>query len=120
MKHGLFIYQAQPMLGKNVMVDNFAFMNFSFMGIGKGKKFLEKLQKELIKLDFPISVVKDDTEANLEEINAQKYDFILCVPGLQKKIASNYKFPPILHIDSEDYYSSVVSKIIAQIENTIL
>lgn len=120
MKYGIFIYQAPPMFGKNVMVDNYAFMNFSFMGIGKGKKFLEKLQKELIKLDYPISVVKDDTEANLEEINARQYDFILCVPGLQKKIVLNNELPPIFYIGSEDYYSSLVSKIIAQIENTIL
>ncbi|MGB3159638.1 MAG: hypothetical protein WBA84_00175 [Carnobacterium sp.] len=84
MKHGVFIYQAPPMLGKNVMVDNFAFMNFSFMGIGKGKKFLEKLQKELIKLDYPISVVKDDTEANLEEINDRQYDFILLFQYFKK------------------------------------
>ncbi|MCA9766977.1 MAG: hypothetical protein KC455_11240 [Carnobacterium sp.] len=120
MKYGIFIYQAPPMLGRNVMVDNYAFTDFSFMGIGKGKKFLEKLQKELVQLDYPVSIVKDDTEANLEEIIARHYDFIICVPGLQNKLLSNDKLPQIFHIDSEDYYSSLISKTITNIKNNVL
>lgn len=120
MKHGVFVYQVPPILGRNVMVDNYAFMNISFMGIGKGKKFLEKLQKELVKLDYPVTVVKDDTEANLEEITARQYDFIICVPGLQNKLLSKDKLPKVFHIDSEDYYSSLISKTITNIKNNIL
>ncbi|WP_414839447.1 hypothetical protein [Carnobacterium sp. TMP28] len=120
MKQGILIYQAPPMLGRNVMVDNYAFMNFSFMGIGKGKKFLEKLQMELVKLDYPVTVVKDDTEANLEDIIARQYDFIICVPGLQKKLLSKDKLPQVFHIDSQDYYSSSISKTITNIKNNVL
>lgn len=120
MKHGLFIYQAPPTLGRNVMVDNYAFTDLSFMGIGKGKKFLEKLQAELVTLDYPVTVVKDDTEANLEEIFARQYDFIICVPGLQNKLLLKDELPQIFHIDSEDYYSSLISKIMTKIEKNVL
>uniref|UniRef100_UPI0034509529 hypothetical protein n=1 Tax=Carnobacterium TaxID=2747 RepID=UPI0034509529 len=108
------------MLGRNVMVDNYAFTDLSFMGIGKGKKFLEKLQKELVTLDYPVTIVKDDTEANLEEIVARQYDFIICVPGLQNKLLSKDKLPQIFYIDSEYYCSSLTSKIMTNIKNNIL
>ncbi len=120
MKYGVLIYQAPPMLGRGIKVGDGEFAGFSFMGFKKGKKFLEKLQNELLELNYLVTVVKDDTEANLEEIASRRYDFIICTPGLQLKMFLKDELPQIFYLDSVEYYNTDVSKTITNIKKHIL
>ncbi|MCA9766385.1 MAG: hypothetical protein KC455_08200 [Carnobacterium sp.] len=120
MKHGILIYQVPAMTDRTIFAEDYDFTDFSFLGIGKGKRYLDTLKAELVKLDYPVSVVKDDTRADLEEIISRQYDFVICTPGLQKKIILKDKLPQIFFIDSLDYHNSLISKIISNIKNDVL
>lgn len=120
MKRGIFIYQEPPMIGRNVIISDAAFTNFSFMNFGKGKKFLDALQSKLEELEYPVTVAKDDTEANLDRIVLRNYDFVICAPGLQNKILLKEELPQIFYLTSSDYFNSLVSNTINMIKNNVL
>ena len=79
-KHPLGLEQASEGVLRRVFTKS---RIFSF---GKGKRVLEKLQSKLKELGYPVLVEKDDTEGDMSEIASRNYDFIICIPGLQKKI----------------------------------
>lgn len=120
MKTGIFIYQDPVSFGQNPIVAPESLGASLFTGINKADKFIEELNKEFTKLNDTVTVVKDDTEANLEEIASRNYDFIICVPGLQNKMYSKDKLPPIFYLESLEYHNLLISKTFDNIQASIL
>lgn len=122
MKTGIFIYQAPPIFGRNTIVEPEVLTSFwsVFSKPTKSTKFLDKLNEKLESSGYPVTVVKDKTEANLEEIAAQNYDFIICTPGLQKRVVASDELPAIIYLESLEYHNTSVDPTIDKIKEEIL
>lgn len=115
MIQGVFIYQKPPSLFTGVAVGA---GTHGVLGLKKGinlrKQFIEKLNTKLAGF---ITVTEDSTQANLEEIAAKNYDFIICSPGLQKIVTPSKELPPIIYTDSYEFHITEVDPTIDQIIN---
>lgn len=118
MKSGILIYQQPSGLGRNIGVAPMSLSVWPF-GLGKNKKYLEKLNKELEKLEDSITVMEDDTEANLEKIASRNYDFIICTPGLQKRVLPSKELPPIIYMESIEFHNTIVNPTINKIKKIV-
>ena len=114
MKKGVFIYQKPPSLFTGVVLGAGTYGVFGLRkGIKLRKQFIEELNKKLIGFAF---VIEDSTGANLKEIAANHYDFIICAPGLQKIITASKELPPIIYTDSFNFHKTAVKPTINQIK----
>ena len=115
MKEGVFIYQKPPSLFTGVVLGA---GTYGVLGLKKGinlrKQFIEKINNKLTGF---ITVTEDSTGANLEEVAAGNYDFIICAPGLQKIVTASKELPPIIYTDSFDFHKTEVTPTINQILN---
>lgn len=118
MKSGILIYQQPSGLGQNIRVSLMSRSVWPF-GLGKNKKYLDKLNKKLEKLEGSITVMEDDTEANLEEIASRNYDFIICTPGLQKRVLPSKELPPIIYLESLEFHNTNVEPAINKIQKLL-
>lgn len=118
MKIGLLMHQAPPSFGRNPIVAPESLASFwsVFKVSTKKQQFIEKLNEKLAELDESVTVVEDSTEANLEEIAKQDYDFIICTPGLEKRVVPSQELPSIFYIDSLDYQETTVEPVIQKIK----
>lgn len=116
MKNGVFIYQAPTSLGRNSKVGAMSLSGFPF-SLGKRESFLKKLNRELEKIE--VHIVKDDSEANLEEIAKKNYDFILCTPDLQKRITSSKDLPQIFYLTSMEYHNQDVQSVVRRLQKSL-
>lgn len=120
MKNGIFIYQAPPGLGRNIITSAGSLGSVWFGTKGsKREMFIDKLNKKLAKLGYPVNITEDKTEANLEEIASRNYDFIICTPDLRKKVVPSDELQPIIYLESLEFHNTIVEPVINKIQKLL-
>ena len=92
MKHGILIYQVPAMTDRTVFAEDYDFADFSFLGIGKGKRYLDTLKAEFI---FRPEIVKYVTNISFQGLAIAAFDGQPCVFHQMPKLFNAIKLRTI-------------------------
>ncbi|BAP85302.1 hypothetical protein LOOC260_107620 [Paucilactobacillus hokkaidonensis JCM 18461] len=78
-------------------------------GIKKYHAYIDRLQQAVSDRKLDWNIIADDTDADIEKLEQENVDVVLCEPGLEKFFnAGDFPTNKILFLDSLSYYNTDV------------
>lgn len=106
MNTATLVYEGTPMLGRSPIPGG------NILGMFKQKKFLKKMNDELLNMQIAWEVKLDNSIADIDLL-AKESDAIICVPGLQKQFDfQDFPEEKVYYLDSLEYYNLDATKVI--------
>ena len=100
------VYEGTPILGGSPLPGG------NVLGMFKQKKFLKKVNDDLLFMQIAWEVKLDNSIADIDVI-AKESDAIICVPGLQKQFDfKDFPEEKIYYLGSLEYYNLDTNKVI--------
>ena len=107
-----FVSTPSPLLGRPP-----ASFSLGIFGLYSEKKFIAKLQSQLLNAGYEWEVMADNTESDIEQLIHQGADLLICAPGLRFQFYLNgFDSKKVIYLSTMDYATNNANPVISKIK----